>query len=97
MHARVGYGKKPVALVAARGLAQPVRVDRPLVERVVAPSAVDLPVRAGQRLGEVRVYSGRRLVARRALVADRAVAEPTFGDRLGFYTGRTLDHIGDWF
>jgi D-alanyl-D-alanine carboxypeptidase (penicillin-binding protein 5/6) len=97
MHARVGYGKKPVALVAARGLARPVRVDRPLVERVVAPSAVDLPVRAGQRLGEVRVYSGRRLVARRALVAERSVAEPSFGDRVGFYTGRTFDHIGDWF
>jgi serine-type D-Ala-D-Ala carboxypeptidase (penicillin-binding protein 5/6) len=97
MHARVGYGKKPVALVAARGLARPVRVDRPLVERVVAPSAVDLPVRAGQRLGEVRVYSGRRLVARRALVAERSIAEPSFGDRVGFYTGRTLDHIGDWF
>jgi D-alanyl-D-alanine carboxypeptidase (penicillin-binding protein 5/6) len=95
--AGVGYGKRPVALVAAQGLAQPVRVDRPLVERVVAPSVLDLPVRAGQRLGEVRVYSGRRLVARRALVAERSVAEPSFGDRVGFYTGRTVDHIGAWF
>jgi len=97
MLSHVGYGKKPVALVAARGLVRPVRVDRPLVERVVAPSVVDLPVRAGQRLGEVRVYSGRRLVARRTLVAQRSVAEPSFGDRIGFYTGRTFDHIGDWF
>ena len=97
MRARVGYGRKPVALVAKRGLASPVRVDRPLVERVVAPSALDLPVRKGQRLGEIRVYSGRRLIARRALVAERSVAEPSFGDRLGFYTGRTFDHIGDWF
>ena len=97
MLSHVGYGKKPVALVAERGLVRPVRVDRPLVERVVAPSVVDLPVRAGQRLGEVRVYSGRRLVARRTLVAQRSVAEPSFGDRIGFYTGRTFDHIGDWF
>jgi serine-type D-Ala-D-Ala carboxypeptidase (penicillin-binding protein 5/6) len=97
VHARVGYGKKPVALVAAKGLASPVRIDRPLVERVVAPSAVDLPVRAGQRLGEVRVYSGRRLIARRALVADRSVAEPSFGGKVGFYAGRTVHHIGDWF
>ena len=97
MRARVGYGRKPVALVATRGLASPVRVDRPLVERVVAQSALDLPVRKGQRLGEIRVYSGRRLIARRALVAERSVAEQSFGDRLGFYTGRTIDHIGDWF
>jgi serine-type D-Ala-D-Ala carboxypeptidase (penicillin-binding protein 5/6) len=97
VRASVGYGKKPVALVAAGGLVRPVRVDRPLVERVVAPSALDLPVRAGQRLGKVLVYSGRRLVARRALVAERSVAKPSFGDRVGFYAGRTLHHIGDWF
>ena len=97
LRARVGYGKKPVAIVAARGLVRPVRVDRPLVERVVAPAVLDLPVKAGERVGEVRVYSGRRLVARRALVAQRTVERPGFGGRLGFYTGRTLDHIGDWF
>ena len=39
------------------------RVDRPLIERVVAPSVVQLPVVRGQRLGEVRVYDGSRLVA----------------------------------
>jgi D-alanyl-D-alanine carboxypeptidase (penicillin-binding protein 5/6) len=97
LRARVGYGKKPVAIVAAHGLALPVRVDRPLVERVVAPAVLDLPVKAGQRVGEVRVYSGRRLVARRALVAQRSVVRPSLGGRVGFYTGRTLDHIGDWF
>jgi len=93
----VGYGKQPVPLVAERGLARPVRVDRPLVERVVAPAVLDLPVSAGQRVGEVRVYSGRRLVARRALVAGRSVARPGFGGRLGFYAGRTFSHLGDLF
>jgi hypothetical protein len=93
----VGYGKDDIPLVARGGVVRPVRVDRPLVERVVAPAALDLPVRRGERLGEVRVYSGRRLVARRALVASRSVERPDFGERLGFYTGRTFSHIGDWF
>jgi D-alanyl-D-alanine carboxypeptidase (penicillin-binding protein 5/6) len=97
LNAGVGYGKKAVPLVAARGAVQPVRVDRPLVERVVAPSALSLPVVRGQRVGEVRVFSGKRLVARRALVAQRSVSRPGFGGRLGFYAGRTFDHVGDWF
>jgi hypothetical protein len=54
-------------------------------------------VRRGQRLGEVRVYSGRRLVAREPLVAARAASRPGFAGRLGFYTGRTFSHIGGWF
>jgi D-alanyl-D-alanine carboxypeptidase (penicillin-binding protein 5/6) len=97
LRAAVGYGKDGVAIVARRGVARPVRVDRPLVERVVAPAALDLPVRRGQRVGEVRVYSGRKLVARRALVAARSVSRPGFDERLGFYAGRTFSHIGDWF
>jgi hypothetical protein len=45
----------------------------------------------------VRVYSGRRLVARRALVAGRSVERPGLAGRIGFYAGNTVDHIGDWF
>jgi D-alanyl-D-alanine carboxypeptidase (penicillin-binding protein 5/6) len=97
VRATVGYGKKPVALVAERGVALPVRVDRPLVERVVAPAVLELPVDEGQRVGEVRVYSGRRLVARRVLVAARSVERPGLGGRLGFYTERTFRHVGEWF
>jgi D-alanyl-D-alanine carboxypeptidase (penicillin-binding protein 5/6) len=93
----VGYGKGRVPLVATDGAFRTVRVDRPLVERVVAPTALSLPVARGQRVGEVRVYSGRRLVARRALVAARSVARPGFGGRVGFYVGRTFHHIGSWF
>jgi D-alanyl-D-alanine carboxypeptidase (penicillin-binding protein 5/6) len=97
VRASVGYGKPAVPIVAEQPLARPVRVDKPLVERVVAPAAVELPVERGQRVGEVRVYSGKRLVARRALVVGRAVARPGLASRVGFYTGRTLSHIGDWF
>lgn len=97
LQAGVGYGKKAVPIVAVHGVARAVRVDKPLVERVVAPAALALPIERGQRVGEVRVYSGRRLVARQPLIASRSVAEPSFGGRLGFYAGRTFSHIGGWF
>ena len=97
LNAGVGYGKKAVPIVAARGLVRRVRFDRPLVERVVAPAALQLPVARGQHVGEVRVYSGKRLVARRALVAGRSVSRPGLGGRVGFYAGRTFRHIGSWF
>lgn len=95
--ARVGYGKPAVPLVAQSGLAEPVRIDKPFVERVIAPAALELPVERGRRVGELRVYSGRRLMARRALVAGHSVAKPGFGGKVGFYAGRTLRHIGGWF
>jgi D-alanyl-D-alanine carboxypeptidase (penicillin-binding protein 5/6) len=95
--AEVGYGKAPVALVASRAFALPVRIDKPLVERVVAPATLKLPVRRGQWIGYVQVISGRRPVAFSPLKAARSVAEPDFGDRVGFYTKRTFTHIGDWF
>lgn len=97
LEAPVGYGKAAVPLVAARGAVQAVRVDRPLVERVVAPAMLHLPVTRGQRVGEVRVYSGKRLVAHRALVAQRSVSKPGFGARVRFYVSRTFHHIGSWF
>jgi D-alanyl-D-alanine carboxypeptidase (penicillin-binding protein 5/6) len=97
LRAAAGYGKGYVPLVAAGGAAAAVRVDKPLVDRVVAPEALQLPVKRGQRVGEVRVYSGKRLVARRALVAQRSVARPGFGGRVGFYVSRTFHHIGGWF
>ncbi len=97
LQASVGYGKDSVPIVAARQVARAVRIDKPLVERIVAPTALALPVERGQRVGEVRVYSGRRLVARQPLIAERSVAKPGFGGRVGFYAGRTLTHVKDWF
>jgi D-alanyl-D-alanine carboxypeptidase (penicillin-binding protein 5/6) len=95
--ADVGYGKGKVPLAAASGAARAVRIDRPLVERVVAPATLSLPVRRGQKIGEVRVYSGKRLVAERPLVAQRSVNRPGLGGRVGFYAARTFRHIGRWF
>ena len=97
LSASVGFGKHAVPIVATEGLARAVRVDRPLVEKIVAPASLQLPVRRGQRVGEVRIFSGRRLVARRPLVAGRSVSRPGIGARVGFYAGRTFSHIGDWF
>jgi D-alanyl-D-alanine carboxypeptidase (penicillin-binding protein 5/6) len=97
LRAAVGYGRAAVPIVAARAVARPVRVDRPLVERVVAPAAVSLPVRKGSRVGEVRVLSGRRLLARVPLVASRSVSRPGVVRRVGFYARRTLSHVGGWF
>lgn len=72
---------------------RPAAVRRPLVERVVVPQVLALPVRRGQPLGEVRVYDGDRLVARAPLVADRDVADPGFGAKAGFIARRTVHHL----
>ncbi|MBD0328995.1 MAG: D-alanyl-D-alanine carboxypeptidase [Thermoleophilia bacterium] len=95
--AALPYGRPSLALVARRPLTRLVRVDRPLVERVVVPTAVDLPVRRGQRLGEVRIYHRGRLLGRRDLVAARSVPEPGLRARVGWYAGRTLDHLAGLF
>jgi D-alanyl-D-alanine carboxypeptidase len=96
-HASVGYGRGAVGLVARRGIVRPVRVDRPLVVRVAAAGAAALPLARGTPLGEVRVFSGRKLVAREPLVAERSVRRPGIAGRVGFYVRRTLSHIGHWF
>jgi len=73
-----------------------VRVDRPLVEQVVAPSVISLPVQKGQALGELRVYAGRRLVIRRPLVASRSIRKPSLLGRTGWYMGQAAHHAWSW-
>ena len=90
------YGRRALSLVAPRTVRRIVRVDRPLVEQVVAPRVISLPVRQGQALGEVRVYAGRRLVVRRPLVASRSIAKPGFFGRTGWYMGRAAHHAWSW-
>jgi D-alanyl-D-alanine carboxypeptidase len=97
LRASIGYGKDPVPIVAARQVSRAVRIDKPLVERIVAQTALRLPVERGQRVGEVRIYSGRRLVARQPLITVRSAAKPGLGGRAGFYAGRTLSHVKGWF
>jgi D-alanyl-D-alanine carboxypeptidase (penicillin-binding protein 5/6) len=94
--AGVGYGRAPLALVASSSARRAVRKGRPLVERVVAQSAVDLPVRAGTRLGRVEVYDRGRVVAVRPLVASRSIERPGAVARARFYAKRTLDHVWGW-
>jgi serine-type D-Ala-D-Ala carboxypeptidase (penicillin-binding protein 5/6) len=91
---RTGYDRPDVRLVALRPVVRPVRAGRPLVERVAAPAAIALPVERGRRLGEVRVYDGRRLVAASPLVAAEAVSEPSGLGKAAWYAKRTLHHLG---
>ena len=86
------YSRPPVRLVAARPLVRVVRVDRPLVERVVTPAAVSLPVRRGQVLGEVQVWAGAKLLGTRPLVAAESIAKPGLRGRISWYAERTLSN-----
>jgi D-alanyl-D-alanine carboxypeptidase len=95
--ASTGYGRGNLRLVAARPLRRAVRAGRAVVEHVVAPRSVALPVSKDERLGEVRVYVGGRLVGRRALVADRSVSRPSLPGRVGWYVGETVHEVWSWF
>lgn len=94
--AELPYGRGPLALVATRPAQLVARAGRPLVERVVAPAVVSLPVRAGQPLGEVTVSQGGRVVARSPLVAGRSVGRPGTWGRVGWYASRAAAHVAGW-
>ena len=94
--AATGFGRGSVNLVATRPLTRPVRVGRPLVEKVVVPRTLDLPVTRGQAVGQVRFYAAGRLVGARPLVAARSVSAPGFLDRTGWYIGRTFSNLFGW-
>ena len=91
--AALGYGRRPVSLVASQPLLRVVRVGRALVQRVVAPTAVTLPVRRGQRLGRIEVWDGRKLLGTRPLLAARSVSRPGLGGRVRWYATRTAHHL----
>jgi len=97
-YARVatGYGRGSLPLVATSAARRPVRIGRALVERVVAARAVALPVRARTRLGTVRIFAGRRLVATRPLVASRTIERPGMTSRVRFYARRAVSHAWGW-
>ena len=90
---RAPYGRRAVALVARRPLVRVVRVGRPLVERIVAPTAVSLPVTRGERLGRVEIWSGRTRLGTRPLLAARTIARPGLGGRLRWVGTRTVHHL----
>jgi serine-type D-Ala-D-Ala carboxypeptidase (penicillin-binding protein 5/6) len=94
--AETAYGRGGLELVAPRSLQRAVAVGTSLVEQVVTPRGVELPVRKGERLGEVRVYERGRLVARSPLVAERSISKPGALGRTGWYAGRTAHNMWGW-
>jgi D-alanyl-D-alanine carboxypeptidase (penicillin-binding protein 5/6) len=94
---QIGYGKKPLRLVASRPLLAVARVDRPLTETVTAIRVAPLPVRRGAVLGHVVVRDGSRVVGRRDLIASRTINKPGLAGRLRWYAGRTLHHLTHLF
>ncbi len=93
--AEIPFSEEMLALVPAKGASVVLPLDRPLVETVVAPAMVSLPVRKGQKLGEVRVTDNGKLVARRALVAVEDVEAPGFTEKAEWYSGHALSEAGD--
>jgi D-alanyl-D-alanine carboxypeptidase (penicillin-binding protein 5/6) len=91
--ADTGYGRPAVALVAPRAILRTVRDDVSLIERVVAPSSVALPVRAGQRLGTVEVWKGDTLLASSPLLAAEEIAEPGLLAKASWYARTTLGNL----
>jgi serine-type D-Ala-D-Ala carboxypeptidase (penicillin-binding protein 5/6) len=93
--AEIPFSDERVPLLAGRAAFAQVRLGRPLVERVIAPAEIDSPVGFGEAVGEVRIYDGERIVARRALVASQAVPEPGLTKKVEWYAGEALDEAGD--
>ena len=91
--AETGYDQPDVELVAPRALVRSIRVGRPLVERVVAPTALALPVTEGQELGRVEVYEGDRLVASSALVAAAAVPDAGVWAKAKWHATQTVRNL----
>ena len=94
--AALPYGKGRLPLVAAHDRMRVVRLGKGLVEEVVAPVSVTLPVQKGQALGRVRVYREGRLIASSPLIAQRAVDAPGLFGRIGWYAGETVGNVWDF-
>jgi serine-type D-Ala-D-Ala carboxypeptidase (penicillin-binding protein 5/6) len=87
------FGRRAVPLVARKRLVRAVRVGRAIVEKIIAPTAVGLPVRRGERLGRIEVWTGGKLLGTRSLLAGRSVPRPGVGGRLRWYTTRTVHNL----
>jgi D-alanyl-D-alanine carboxypeptidase len=70
-----------------------LRVRTPLVERVVAPSTLALPVSKGERLGRVEIYDGNRLVASSNLVAAQAVPDASLWAKAKWHVTQTARNL----
>jgi D-alanyl-D-alanine carboxypeptidase (penicillin-binding protein 5/6) len=91
--AETGYGRPFVELVAPRTVTRTVLGTRSLLERVVAPTVVGLPITKGQRLGRVEVWDRDRLVASSNLVAAETVSEPGLFGKAKWFAERTASNL----
>jgi D-alanyl-D-alanine carboxypeptidase (penicillin-binding protein 5/6) len=91
--AAVPFGRPRVALVARKPLVRAVRVGRPVVEKIIAPTVLALPVERGERLGRIEVWTGGKLLGTRPLFAGRSVPRPGLGGRLRWYSTRTVHNL----
>ncbi len=91
--AETGYGRPAVELVAPRTVTRTVLRTKSLVERVVAPRSVELPVRKGQRLGRVEILDGDTVLAKSRLVAAEEVTEPGLLGKTKWFAERTAANL----
>jgi D-alanyl-D-alanine carboxypeptidase (penicillin-binding protein 5/6) len=91
--AETGYGQPDVDLVAPRSMVRTIRNGKSLVERVVAPTRLALPVAEGQIVGRVEVYDGNRLVASSNLAAAEAVEDAGFFGKAQWYATQTMGNL----
>jgi D-alanyl-D-alanine carboxypeptidase (penicillin-binding protein 5/6) len=91
--ATTAYGQPDVELVAPRGTVTAIRVGRSLVERVIAPTALALPIAKGDQLGRVEVYDGNRLVASSKLVAAETVPDAGLWAKAQWYATETIRNL----
>ncbi|MFQ5427153.1 MAG: D-alanyl-D-alanine carboxypeptidase family protein, partial [Gaiellales bacterium] len=86
---------RQLELIGDRSVSRVVQFGKPLVERVVAPASVRLPVVAGEPRGTVQIIAGDRVIAQRPLVAAESIGEPDVTSRIGWYARRTMSHASD--
>ncbi|MGH2999714.1 MAG: D-alanyl-D-alanine carboxypeptidase family protein, partial [Gaiellaceae bacterium] len=87
------YGRHALELVPASLLVRVVPAGATIVQRVIAPSAVALPIFRGQKLGRIEMLSGGKLLGTRPLLASRTVTRPGVGGRLRWYATRTVKDL----
>jgi D-alanyl-D-alanine carboxypeptidase (penicillin-binding protein 5/6) len=92
---RIPFADDQVALVAEDRVRVTVPLDHTLVEKIVAPDTLELPVSQGDPVGEIVVYDGDKVVARRPLVSTATISQPTLPERVRWYAGRALDEARD--
>jgi len=90
------YGSSSVAVAASSSLILPLRLDRPLVEKLVLPRTLSLPVKKGRQVGKLRIYANGKLLGERELFALRSVGRAGLSDKIGWYGGQTVHELFDW-